>query len=338
MRSIMSFKIKGFRVFKSSKSGYYYIELKRGQQRSLGTKNKREAQDLAKEIIARYLEKTLIQLHQGGNITLTQFKEEYINDPDREGLSPDTLRADKNALRRLGDAVGHNTPVSLFGSKVGDAKISEFKKNCKARGVQPVSVNTYLRHIKAAFNYALGKEYLKRLPKLKKVPEGERLPKIVDLKDINTILKFAKEHNPEMYRIIEFALWTGCRRAEIIQLDWRDVDYKVARIVGKGNKERYVPLAGQVWGFLGEKKDIGPVFRYKSGSTISNYFREIVRACRVKTTFHALRHTAATRMLSCGITLPMVQEILGHCEIRTTQIYAKVLIEDLTNEIEKLEY
>ena len=82
---------------------------------------------------------------------------------------------------------------------------------------------------------------------------------------------------------------------------------------------------------------MGKIFSYCHVSTLSNYYRDITRAVRVKSRFHDLRHTSATMMLSKGIRLEVVQKILGHADIRTTQIYAEVLQVMLENEMKKME-
>ena len=73
-------------------------------------------------------------------------------------------------------------------------------------------------------------------------------------------------------------------------------------------------------------------------STLSNYFRDkIVRKIGVKARFHDLRHTAATTMLANGIDLEMVQKILGHTDIRTTQVYADILQENIKRQLSKMQ-
>lgn len=135
-----------------------------------------------------------------------------------------------------------------------------------------------------------------------------------------------KRVRPEMYRIIKFALYTGCRREEIVKARYEHIQGTKIMIYGKGNKERLIPLLP---GALELRQDIGKIFPYKHVSTVSNHFRAIVRACGVTARFHDLRHTAGTQMLAHGIDITIVKEILGHTDIRTTQIYAQVLAESM---------
>jgi integrase len=162
------------------------------------------------------------------------------------------------------------------------------------------------------------------------------MPRYLSLEDVKKITDYCKKHEPEMYRVIRFVLLTGCRREEIIRAKYEHIrDTGEILIYGKGNKERLVPLFPEA---LEEKKDIGKIFRYASGSTISNYFRKIVRAVGVQARFHDLRHTAATYMLANGIDIMTVKDILGHADIRTTEIYATVLAESRMKQIKKLNY
>ena len=137
-----------------------------------------------------------------------------------------------------------------------------------------------------------------------------------------------------MYRIINFALFTGCRRSEIVRARYEHITGETITVKGKGEKERSFLLLPQA---LADKKDIGKIFKYGHVSTLSNYFRDkIVRKIGVQARFHDLRHTAATTMLSNCVRLEVVQKILGHSDIRTTQIYADVLQEQIAKQMDKM--
>ncbi|MDA3918925.1 MAG: tyrosine-type recombinase/integrase [Deltaproteobacteria bacterium] len=105
--------------------------------------------------------------------------------------------------------------------------------------------------------------------------------------DVKIILAHTKKTKPEMYRIIKFALFTGCRREEIIKARYEHIKGNEIKIFGKGGKQRLIELLPQA---LEEKQDIGKIFSYKHVSTISNYFRKLARECNIKARFHDLRH------------------------------------------------
>ena len=130
----MSFKVQGHRVYAHSQSGFYFVELKRGTQRSLKTKDKRVAIKRAKGVIDEYDKDKTIQIYHGENITLIQLKEEYITDPDRGGLSPHTLRNDELALRLLGMPSATTLRFLFLVQRLGTAK-SPNSKRCVRPGM-----------------------------------------------------------------------------------------------------------------------------------------------------------------------------------------------------------
>jgi site-specific recombinase XerD len=319
------------RIFKRGK--VYYVEFQKDKRVSLGTTNKREAHTIANELQKRFLLKKVRKIQKAEGIqeyTLSEFCSDYVTNIDRSTLSPETHRADKMALNLLVQSVGD---LSL--SDITDSHLSKFKSDCLARKVKPVSINLYLRHLKASLSYAKKHKHIKEIPDFTYFKLPKSLPRAVSSSDIALILK-ASEIKPEMNRIIRFTLYTGCRRAELISLLYDNIIQQdkilMIKIVGKGNKERIVPIVGDALEVLGTKTT-GKVFSYQHVSTISNYFRRIVRSCGVTAKFHDLRHTAATQMLNRGISIEIVQKMLGHEEIRTTQIYAQMSGKTLAEEM-----
>ncbi|NNL32135.1 MAG: tyrosine-type recombinase/integrase, partial [Flavobacteriaceae bacterium] len=132
----------------------------------------------------------------------------------------------------------------------------------------------------------------------------------------------------------------GCRRAEIARLQWQDVQGDTCRIIGKGDKERVIPLLPKAQEAMGAKKDIGHVFiHWVDLNKYSKKFKVIARACNIKKRhLHNLRHTAGTAMLESGIPIEIVQEMLGHSDLSTTRIYARIRQEKLKKEMKKLSY
>ena len=176
------------------------------------------------------------------------------------------------------------------------------------------------------------------MPRIKYNKLPDKLPRVIDPDNLNKIVEYAKENKFEMYRIIIFALYTGCRSSEILSLRYEHIKHNIATIDGKGKKERIIPLVAPCLEILDPLQDIGKVFSYQSKDTVSHYFNKIAKSCNVNARFHDLRHTSATQMLTKGIKLEVVQKILGHSELRTTQIYAKIIAETIKTEMQKLEY
>ncbi len=317
------------KLFKRGK--FYYVQIARGKKKSLGVSDKIQAERLFKELQKQQLEGRLHILDKSDRILISEFIKCYESDADRKGLASSTHRADALAFNNLKDAIG-DVPLAY----ISRGRIKEFK-DLTAKRLSPYSVNTYLRHIKAGLNWAKDEGLIKEVPIIKMIKTGKRLHHTIEMNDIKKILEKAKKDKPPMYHVIMFALYTGARRHEIVMAKWEHIRNGSIRIIGKGDKERKIPfLPGAIDGI--EKKDIGFIFPYRHVSTLSNYFREITRSTGVKARFHDLRHTAATHMLKNGIDLKTVKEILGHSDIRTTEIYAEVLAEQMQKEMVKLKY
>ena len=189
-------------------------------------------------------------------------------------------------------------------------------------------------------------------------PKGHRtLPEVLDIADAKTAMdslatRASEEETPISLRdvaMVELLYATGARVAELCGLEMSDIDYdrQTIRVLGKGNKERTIPLGNpamkalNVW--LKEGRDSiknslsgNAVFLGVRGKRIDqrtvrtvvyNALQAIEGIERMGP--HALRHSAATHLLEGGADLRTVQEILGHASLATTQIYTHVSTERL---------
>jgi integrase len=316
------------RLFKRKGSPNWYVEYEKDRRISLKTSDEVKARAIFNEMESEALRGRLLLLDKRERVSISQFCDIYINDADRSELSQSTLGNDKLAFQRLIDVIG-DKPLKL----VSKDSIKKFKDTYLKR-MAKTSINSYLGHIKAGLRWAKDEGFIEKIPPVKKYKLGNSLPRPIGKDDLKKILKYAKKHQPEMYRIINFALFTGCRRSEIVRARYEHISGDNITVKGKGQKERTFPLLPQA---LPERKDIGKIFRYQHKSTLSNYFRDkIVRKVGVNARFHDLRHTAGTMMLANGIDLPTVQKILGHSDIRTTQGYADVLQAHIAKEMDKM--
>lgn len=147
--------------------------------------------------------------------------------------------------------------------------------------------------------------------------------------------------------ILELLYATGIRVSELCGIDISDVDHtrNVVRVLGKGNKERVVPFgipaAGAVQGWIAVRSQIAvdkfALFVGVRGARIDpRAVRTLVNRVTLATTGqrlspHALRHSAATHVLEGGADLRVVQELLGHSSMSTTQRYTHVSVDRLRN-------
>jgi integrase len=317
-------------LFKRGK--YYHVRINRTLTRSLksivgfNVTDEQTAELCLRKLKQKELESKIAALDQSSNLSIDRFISVLENDTDRLDRSKNTHRAYRLALTRLKDCIGD---VNI--NRITKENIKTFKRRLHGR----VSVNTannYLNHIKCALNWAVHEGYLKTVPEIKFFKRPESIYRPIDLSLIDRLYKAARELHPEMEHVIRFALFTGMRRLEITNARWEHIRKPASHedalpmilVRGKGKKERYVPIVPMALDGM-VVQDIGKIFSYKSTSTLSNYFREICSRAGVLARFHDLRHTSATQMLSSGINIHVIKDILGHSDLKTTEIYAKIL-------------
>ena len=189
-------------------------------------------------------------------------------------------------------------------------------------------------------------------------PKGHRtLPEVLDIADAKTAMdslatRASEEETPISLRdvaMVELLYATGARVAELCGLEMSDIDYdrQTIRVLGKGNKERTIPLGNpamkalNVW--LKEGRDsiknslsgyavfLGARGKRIDQRTVRTVVYNALQAIEgiERMGPHALRHSAATHLLEGGADLRTVQEILGHASLATTQIYTHVSTERL---------
>ncbi|HML73466.1 MAG TPA: site-specific tyrosine recombinase XerD [Anaerohalosphaeraceae bacterium] len=216
-------------------------------------------------------------------------------------------------------------------------------------GKVEASVSRALVAIKMLLRFCLSTGKLKEdfVSSLEGPKLWKRLPSVAGYEQIFKLLDTPDPQEPYYLRdkaLLEVLYATGARASEVVNLKIRDVNIKVGyvRCFGKGSKERIVPLgtvAGRVIQqyldelrpTLAKPKSPENLFLTRTGRAMDRIDlwrivkRHALRAGMPKTmTVHTLRHCFATHLLSGGVDLRSLQEMLGHADIRTTQIYTHV--------------
>jgi site-specific recombinase XerD len=207
--------------------------------------------------------------------------------------------------------------------------------------------------IKMFFRFLKRQGYLEKNPVLKlETPRFEKpLPKFFTAEEIDTLLKIPEADNKFGIRnraIFELIYSSGLRISEVCGILMRDLDKKnlLLRVTGKGNKERIVPVGRQamqsIQTWLSVRPALDPqgkdehLFVTKSGKPfydrqmniiLQHYIRLIARQKGYSP--HTIRHTFATHLLQNGADLRAIQQMLGHVNLSTTEIYTHVTLEDV---------
>jgi len=153
--------------------------------------------------------------------------------------------------------------------------------------------------------------------------------------------------------LILFAINTGLRQMELITLEWDQIDFSSRSLIldnqvniTKSKKVRNVPLNKSALEILVNRNrvtKVGRIFTYKAAAInqdfISKKFKKFVVKAKINTdfNFHSLRHTFASWLVQRGVSIYEVSKLLGHADIKTTQIYAHLRSDDLRNAVERLD-
>lgn len=172
--------------------------------------------------------------------------------------------------------------------------------------------------------------------------KAKKLPTVLSKEEIRKLIKAASSRRNRL--IIEFLYSSGCRVSEASKLKTENLNFKekIASIKGgKGNKDRMIILSGEwlkkIKTYI-ERKKVKTLFVFskKNGKPISpNVIQRAVKNAAQKAgiqkrvTPHSLRHSYATHLLEAGENIRKIQELLGHSDLSTTQIYTKVSVQEL---------
>lgn len=213
------------------------------------------------------------------------------------------------------------------------------------------SIARIISSLRSFYHFLLREEVIDNNPfTLASVPKaGKSLPSFFYEKELDILFQSVDRTTPLGKRnlaILELLYATGIRVSECVQLNMTDFDNEIGTLLvkGKGKKERYVPVGSYAMDALDvyiqegrgkllkdEKKDEEALFlNYRGGRLSDRSIRRILTklaeeaALTAKISPHVLRHTFATHMLNEGADLRTVQELLGHSQLSTTQIYTHV--------------
>ena len=274
-----------------------------------------------------------------------------------KGLSDKTKESYENDLHIYKEFLENNKI-----NKVENITSDEIKEFLKERNEEETTTIAHnLTVIKNFHTYLLKEnivktnvsEFIER-PKLRKA-----LPKTLSIEDIDNLLDI-KLNTPFDYRnkaMLELMYGCGLRVSELVNLEITDIDKIncLIRIMGKGSKEREVPLGEYALYYLDlylekrslllKNKSCTKLFlnNHGTGMTRQGFFKNLKSILMMKglnpdVSPHTLRHSFATHLINRGADLRSIQEMLGHSDISTTRIYTKVSDETVIESYNKYHY
>ena len=277
------------------------------------------------------------------------------------GLSANTLAAYRNDLSALAKfQCPKNKPAISWGS-VKERDIRNFLDDLDKRGYSLATKSRKIASAKSFFNFLKSEGIIHNnlMDEVRQPRSGQVLPKALSIEEVDLLLNFKSEkQSTEDLRdgvMVELMYAAGLRVSELVGLNVRDVDLDVGsvRTIGKGYKERIIPIYETAVESISEYVTIirpihsqsqkqEALFLNRRGSRLTRQavwlrLRKLAITVGIsdKITPHMLRHSFATHLLHGGASLRHVQELLGHSNIATTQIYTHLTDKHIRDEYAK---
>lgn len=261
------------------------------------------------------------------------------------GLSANTRQAYERDLRLFCKTLGFKNSDALV--NVSREQITGYMTQLKEKGLAAATIARKLAAIKAFYRFMTAEGYMDANPAevVEAGTKGIKLPRVLSEDEVVRLLNQPDITTAEGFRdrtMLEVLYATGMRVSELINLTLERVDLNMKYIIafGKGSKERIVPLGSVAAEFLQQYlekvrpklthagRNTNIVFLAFGGHELTRQrFWQIIRGYGRKAninkvlTPHIMRHSFATHLLDNGADLRSVQELLGHSDISTTQIY-----------------
>ena len=292
------------------------------------------------------------------NATLERLEKEYLDLYARNNKEPRSLDIDRTAMADMATFFGAKrtvrpitqTDVLRFQNWLYNDKPRTTGKRAngvpvvdeESKGLTATTVNIKMRTLKAIFNWAKheNQRYIDRNPfaGVKELRSEKQLVFTMTPADVRAIFDQALADGKMGKKFIEFVSFlfmAACRRTEAVLMRWKQVDFEkreVKFVRTKGKKERAIPMNEEMKTLLlkirnNAKGRCGPDDRLfiMSEDKPTKLFAKYRDAAglRPELKLHSFRHTAARNFLMSGVNLADIKEILGHADIKTTELYLK---------------
>lgn len=262
----------------------------------------------------------------------------------QKSISKNTEESYRRDLTKMFEYMKVSSKTAL--AKVRQKDIEKYIKHLNKLGRKPATISRTIASAKAFFAYLVSTDSIKTNPAANlKAPKIEKtVPEILSVKEIDALLKQPSKNTPKELRdksMLELLYATGMRVSELIALKIEDVNIKLEYIVCHNRKQnRIIPFGTAAKNalakylsdgreeLLGDNKDSDILFPNCSGGKMSRQgFWKLIKSYGKKAgigselTPHTLRHSFAAHLVENGADLKSVQQMLGHSDISTTQIY-----------------
>lgn len=274
---------------------------------------------------------------------LIQYIAEYLEYLQAErGLAKNTIDAYRRDITFFCDFLYKLFEIDEF-SKIARNHINYYIKELHDKKYTPTSVTRKIAAIRGWFRWLSANEIVQNDPSLSvELPKlTKKLPKVISVAEIENILK---NHLTDIESaVLELLYGAGLRVSELVNLELNNIDMsaRYVRCIGKGSKERIIPVGEKaikaLKTYLKKRElvikkfrlDTKKLFIKDNGSAVTRqdvyvFISKQGELLKKHISPHTLRHSFATHMLENGADLRVVQELLGHSDVSTTQLYTHV--------------
>ncbi|MEX0750830.1 MAG: site-specific tyrosine recombinase XerD [Dehalococcoidia bacterium] len=280
-----------------------------------------------------------------------------------KGASGNTVAAYKNDLQQFDSYLTGASPNGRVRDweKLDRDAIVDYLLALRRKNYAEATVARKVAALKSFFQYLQAEGTIRRNPaeSLESPRVGRSLPKPLSVTEVDELLEQPlKRNTPEAKRdraMLELLYATGLRVTELVSLEVDDINMSgpYVRCMGKGSKERTIPIHEQAAGAVADYMNDGraalvkarkesALFVNRRGERLTRQgfwliLKQYAKEANIATpvTPHTLRHSFATHMLRGGMNLRHVQELLGHANISTTQVYTQIANEHVRHVYEK---
>lgn len=330
---------------RSNKKYYIFFKQQNGKFtcKSTGTKSKSEAlkylTNFEKELKERFSKKVT-------PILVSHFVIEFLSYSETVYSWNHTLSL-RTTCRAFADFVGN-----ILLSDLEKKNVTEFIQN-RSKNVSAYTVRRDIADLSTAFNYAISKKYLNEnfMKGIKKPKITEKLPLFSSTVEFELLLKVIDDD--DMKGLVIFALNTGLRQSDVVNLEWRQINFQNQTLLldnrnsqTKLRKVHTIPLNVKALQILTDRqikyRETEKVFTYQGKPIkalfLSHKFKKYVKRAPInqQLTFHSLRHTFASLLVQRGVSIYQVSRLLTHSDIRVTQIYSHLTEQDLLKAVNQL--
>ncbi len=275
--------------------------------------------------------------------------ETYLREEKKS--SDNTLSSYMRDIRQLAEYMESHSGHAL--TEADEDDLGEYIASLRDMGKSVATVSRNIASIKCLYSYLTIHRIIPRSPALKLVPEKntQKLPEILSSKEVNLLLAQPERVDAKGYRdkaMLELLYATGIRVSELIDLNADDISLSagVVRIQGRG-KERFIPMYPKAITALQDYMELvrpqmiatpeePSLFVNVSGDRMSRQgFWKLIKHYQKKAgidkdiTPHTLRHSFAAHLLENGADIRSIQEMLGHADLSSTQVYSQLVKKQL---------